>query len=91
MSFDSTCSEGCPAADSFYYEQRSILYETRRAQKGRRALTAYAHKKSKDTIGAGECHILGKNIEVTRATFHRSQTFRNRRVRQNPEMIFTSM
>jgi hypothetical protein len=89
-SIGSFFSEGCPAADSYFYEQRNILYEINRAKGGRRGTTAYFNKKSKRQVGDDECLVLEKNTEGQRL-FPRSQSYRNRKSQRSQGRISINM
>jgi hypothetical protein len=75
-SLESYLSEGCPVAPGLYYEQRALTYETRRLQKGRRALTAYNRKTSKQELGNVICASQGANV-VVNLKYRKNQTYRH--------------
>jgi hypothetical protein len=79
ISIETYLSEGCPVAPGLYYEQRALTYETRRKQKGRRALTAYNRKTSKQEIGSVVCAIHDVNV-VLKQGYRKSQTYRQSKV-----------
>ena len=83
ISLESYLSEGCPVAPGLYYDQRALTYETRRYQKGRRALTAYnfrcKQKTSRQQIGNIICAQQGVNV-VLKRKYRKNQTYRHSKV-----------
>jgi hypothetical protein len=86
---ESLCSEGCPVAPSILYDQRALLYETRKYFRGRKAVTAYHNGKGGDKVGEGSC--LRQDESVDQRKFPRSLTFRHSRRQRRQGMISTNL
>jgi len=55
-SIESICSDGCPVSPSGLYEQRALVYQTRKSQYNRKSMTAiipHRHPKSRLLVGKG--------------------------------------
>ncbi len=63
-SYDSTSTEAYPMSCSLLYDQRAMLYRTRKYMRNRRALTAYHTSKRDASIGEASCLILGEQSLV---------------------------
>ncbi len=106
-STESFFSDGCPVSPSLLYEQRDLLFETRKQLRQRKAVTAYRSYKSRSTIGEAKqpCvrdennHqtdvdffiVRGINVARQRCDFPRSRTFRLRDKVSNLAMISIGM
>jgi hypothetical protein len=84
---DTLCSDGCPVAPSILYDQRALMYETRKYFRGRKALTAY--HKAKDRVGKGLCLQLDDSANPRRL-FRHSQTYRHSRSLRRQGTISTN-
>ena len=96
-SLDSLCIDGCPVSPSILYDQRALVFETRKKQKNRKALTEYRTYKSRivgkelicpqNGIDIIQVHPIQKREKAKTESHHFQQFYHSNKI-QNLEMIF---
>jgi len=66
QSIETICSDGCPVSPSALYDQRALVYETRKYQSYRKSITSYRYRKIHTLLGKSSStvwHLHGTNAK----------------------------
>ena len=82
-SIESICSDGCPVSPSSLYEQRALVYQTRKSQYDRKSITAittYRYRKSCLLVGKGTLACPRNEVNIIESQQRKIKTEKIRNI-----------